>query len=229
MTKLKTKRIDSSRTADIRLFCGSSGSGKSYKVKSLIKQSKRLIIFDPDDEYGELSNIVTVTTAQALLTKVKQNPKGGLRIRYVANGEAAFNVWAKAVFAWGNCVAVAEEIAGVTSPGKAPQGWHTLVSRGRKRGITLYAVTQRPSESDKTILGNLSSIWVGRMSRAKDRKYMAAELDVHVNDLTELKALDYLERDMLSNVVMRGNSKAGWEKTLGQYKTDKLKTTTMEA
>ncbi len=215
---MTNKRIDATRTACIELFCGSSGSGKSYKVKSKIAKAKRLVIFDPDDEYGELANIVTVTTAQSLLSKLKQFPKGSLRIRYVANGEAAFNVWSKAVFAWGNCVAVAEEIAGVTSPGKAPAGWHTLVSRGRKRGITLYAVTQRPSESDKTILGNLSSIWVGRMSRSKDRKYMASELDVHVNDLTELKALDYLERDMLSNVVIRGNSKAGWSKPLEEYK-----------
>ena len=212
------KRIDATRQACIELFCGSSGSGKSFKVKSKIKKSKRLVIFDPDDEYDEVSNIKTVRTAQALLELVKRNPKGALRVRFVANGEKAFNVWSKAVFAWGNCVAVAEEIAGVTSPGKAPQGWHTLVSRGRKRGITIYAVTQRPSESDKTILGNISKIWVGRMARAKDRKYMAAELDIHVDDITELKALDYLERDMLSNIVMRGNSKAGWCKTLAEYK-----------
>jgi len=217
---LTNKRIDTTRKACIELFCGSSGSGKSYKVKSKIKKAKRLVIFDPDDEYSDVANIITVRTAQALLAKLKQNPKGGLRIRYVANGEAAFNVWAKAAFAWGNCVAVAEEIAGVTSPGKAPAGWHTLVSRGRKRGITIYAVTQRPSESDKTILGNLSKIWVGRMARAKDRKYMATELDVHERDLAELKALDYLERDMLENVVMRGNSKAGWQMSLTDYKND---------
>jgi len=226
---LTNKRIDSTRQACIELFCGSSGSGKSFKVKDKIKKAKRLIIFDPDDEYDEVAGIQTVRTAQALLSLVKRHPKGPLKVRYVANGEAAFNVWGKAVFVWGNCVAVAEEIAGVTSPGKAPQGWHTLVSRGRKRGITIYAVTQRPSESDKTILGNISKIWVGRMARAKDRKYMAAELDVHVDDITELKALDYLERDMLSNTVLRGNSKAKWQKTLSQYKLDKSKTSTMEA
>lgn len=224
-----TKRIDTTRQACIELFCGSSGSGKSFKVKSKIAKAKRLIIFDPDDEYGELANIQTVKNAQALLALVKRNPKGPLRVRFVANGVAAFDVWAKIAFAWGNCVAVAEEIAGVTSPGKAPAGWHTLVSRGRKRGITIYAVTQRPSESDKTILGNISRIWVGRMARAKDRKYMAAELDVHTDDITELKALDYLERDMLSNTVIRGNSKAGWSKPLSKYKIDQMKTTTISA
>jgi len=213
-----TKRIDTTRDAQIELFCGSSGSGKSYRVKSKIAKAKRLIIFDPDDEYGEVASIQTVKTAQALLNLVKRYPKGGLRVRFVANGVPAFNVWAKTVFAWGNCVCVAEEIAGVTSPGKAPQGWHTLVSRGRKRAITIYAVTQRPSESDKTILGNLSKIWVGRMARAKDRKYMAAELDVHVDDITELAKLDYLERDMMENSVIRGNSKAGWSKPLTEYK-----------
>jgi hypothetical protein len=221
---LTNKRIDTTRQAQIELFCGSSGSGKSYKVKSKIKNASRLVIFDPDDEYTEIKGVQTVRTAQTLISLVQRNPKGALKVRYVANGDAAFNVWAKAVFAWGNCVCVAEEIAGVTSPGKAPTGWHTLVSRGRKRGITIYAVTQRPSESDKTILGNISRIWVGRMARDKDRKYMAAELDVNKDDITELQALDYLERDMLTNTVVRGNSRAKWQKTLSQYKLDKSKT-----
>lgn len=218
---MTNKRIDTSREAKIELFCGSSGSGKSWKVKSKIAKSKRLVIFDPDDEYGEVANIKTVRSSQLLLKLLSSNPRGALRVRFVANGEAAFNIWAKGVFTWGNCVGVAEEIAGVTSPGKAPVGWHTLVSRGRKRGITIYAVTQRPSESDKTILGNVSRIWVGRMARDKDRKYMAAELDVNKDDITELKALDYLERDMLTNTVCRGNSKAKWEKTLEEYKKGK--------
>jgi len=212
------KRIDTNRTACIELFCGSSGSGKSHRVKEKIKKAKRLIIFDPDDEYDEVRGIQTVRTSQALLNLIKKHPKGALKVRYVVNGETAFNVWSKVVFAWGNCVCVAEEIAGVTSPGKAPAGWHTLVSRGRKRGITIYAVTQRPSESDKTILGNISKIWVGRMSRAKDRKYMAAELDVHADDITELEALNYLERDMLTNTVLRGHSKDNWVMPLEKYK-----------
>jgi hypothetical protein len=84
-------------------------------------------------------------------------------------------------------------LAGVTSPAKAPEGWHTLVSRGRKRGIVIYGVTQRPSESDKTIMGNSTLKHVGMMPRAKDRKYMADEMDIDVR-LLDLEPLEYVEK-----------------------------------
>lgn len=222
------RKVDTSLSACIELFCGSSGSGKSSKVKEKIeiafKQGvNRLIVFDPDDEYGTIKGIKTVRSAVDLIEILKKHTKKALKVRFVANGDKAFGVWCNCVFVWGNCIAIAEEIAGVTTPSKAPKHWHTLVSRGRKRGIWIYAVTQRPSESDKTILGNVSRIWCGRMARAKDRKYMADELDVYPSDLVDLMALEYLERDMMQNVVYRGSIKRGssWMTTLSAYNAKK--------
>ena len=199
-------RVDVTRKAAIHVRCGSSGSGKSWGVKLDLKRLKasRVIIFDPDDEYGDVPNVVTVLTAGDLIETLKRFPRGGLKIRYVANGSEAFDLWSRAAFAWGNCVAVAEELAGVTSPNKAPHGWHTLVSRGRKRGIIIYAVMQRPAECDKTVIGNATTIRAGRMTRDMDRRYIANETGVDRSKYAVLQPLEFIEVDMTNSLAYQG-------------------------
>lgn len=197
-------RIDTSREAAIHYRCGSSGSGKSWGVKEAVKDAKRLLVFDPDDEYGEVLGILTVYSVKDLIQSVKTYPRGGRRVRLVANGQKAFEGFCKVAFAWCNCVVVAEEIAGVTTPTKAPEGWHTLITRGRKRGVTIYAVTQRPAEADKTVIGNATTIRAGRLSRAGDRQYVAREMDLPVTALSSLNNLEFVECNMANMSVIRG-------------------------
>lgn len=194
MTK---KRIDTKRQAKIVVVCGSSGSGKSAWIKKQLARKKRVIIWDPDDEYDGQR-----ITKQPDLVRIVRAARQG-RFRYVGK-PGDFNFFCRVAFAWSRCTVVAEEIAGVTNPGKAPDGWHTLVSRGRKRGVTLYAATQRPAESDKTVFGNATELHVGRMTRRKDRQYMAQELDVNLELLDNLQPLDYIHRDLQTGKIDRG-------------------------
>lgn len=193
MKKMVNQKVNTSLKAQITVVCGGSGSGKSAWVKQQIKKAPRLVVWDIDDEYsGDVQSIERITSLKELAEKLKTRKKG--KFCYVGK-PSDFNLWCRAVFAWGNCVAVAEELAGVTSPAKAPEGWHTLVSRGRKRAIIIYGVTQRPSESDKTIMGNSTLKHVGFMPRAKDRKYMADEMDVNQEVLNKLKPLEFVEKE----------------------------------
>lgn len=186
-------KVNTALKASITVVCGGSGSGKSAWVKQQIKNASRLVVWDIDDEYsGDVSGISRITSISEMAQTLKTRKKG--KFCYVGK-PGDFNLWCRAVFAWGNCVAVAEELAGVTSPAKAPEGWHTLVSRGRKRGIEIYGVTQRPSESDKTIMGNSTLKHVGFMPRAKDRKYMADEMDIEIGHLNCLQPLEYVEKE----------------------------------
>lgn len=89
---------------------------------------------------------------------------------------------------------VAEEIADVTSPGKAPDARGLLVRQGLGWGINIYAITQRPAESDKTVMGNATYFHAHAMSRSKDRKYMAEEMDLPVEQLAALQPLQWIER-----------------------------------
>lgn len=191
--------LDVSRDASIIVVCGSSGSGKSAWVKKRIAKKRRVLVWDTDDEYA--GDFERVSTCSGLVDRIKG--AASARVAFVA-GREHFDFWARVAFTWGNCTAVAEELAGVTSPGKAPTGWHTLVSRGRKRGVEVIGVTQRPSESDKTIMGNASLFHCAMLSREQDRAYMAKELDVSRDMISGLEKLEFLEKKAGIKGVTRG-------------------------
>lgn len=185
------RKIDTSRNADITLVSGSAGSGKSAWTKKQIAKETRLAIWDIDDEYSEIRGVKRITKISEFAKALLNADKG--KFAFVGNRDD-FDMFCRCVFAWSDCTCVTEELSGVTSPGKAPDGWGELVRRGRKYGIKIIAVTQRPSESDKTIVGNASCIHVGRLARAQDRKYMANEMDVPQADLDALKPLEFIEK-----------------------------------
>ncbi|MGI2045754.1 hypothetical protein [Shewanella oncorhynchi] len=81
-----------------------------------------------------------------------------------------------------------------------------VIRKGRARGLApIFALTQRPAESDKTALGNATIIRCGRLSRAADRRMMAAEMDISPSVLAKLVPLDYVMKDMNTNKVVKGN------------------------
>lgn len=196
---------------------GKSRSGKSAWVKQqlekLLNKLGRVVVFDIKGEYSEAMGYRQVSGLHDL-ADLLQKSTGDLMVAYQPlNPKKEFGLWAKMVFTWGKmkpCVAVAEEIADVTSPGKAPDGWGQLCRQGLGFGIWIFAITQRPSESDKTAMGNASVIHCCQMARAKDRQYMAEELDVELSRLTALRAdkkaeiFTYIEKDMGSGEVIDG-------------------------
>lgn len=187
-------RIDTTRKADINYICGSSGSGKSVFVKNAIANDVRTIIFDPDDEYGELSGVVTCYSAAQMADLVKKHRTTPLRVRLVKEGVQAFELCCALAFAWTNCTLVCEEIADTTNAGKAPPNWGRVLRRGsRKRAIRIFAVTQRPAEADKTALTQATVVRTGLLGRDNDRKAMAAELDLPLAMIQKLAPLDYIE------------------------------------
>lgn len=146
---------------------------------------------DPDNRVKAISSLVDLVA----MAKHNAGPK---RVAFVGHySKATFQSWARCAYLWGvlaPCTAVAEELAMVTNPGKAPAGWHRLVSGGLKYGIDIIAITQRPSESDSTVMGNATRLRCFRMQRKRDREMMAGELDIPVEKITRLAPLHYVER-----------------------------------
>jgi len=106
-----------------------------------------------------------------------------------------FEQWAKLAHGWGRwapCSIVAEELSEVTRPGKAAPYWHRLVTQGLGWGINLYAVMQRPSESDTTVYGNVSFIHTHYMPRPADRRTIADYMDIDPKLIRELPAYKFL-------------------------------------
>ena len=174
---------------------GASRTGKTACSLQEVRNDKRVIAWDPQGDWLS-AGFEQITDAGELVARLS-NHKGGARICYKRpKSTPEFEIWAELAMLWGclePCTVVAEELAWVTNPNKAPPMWHELVTGGLKYGIRIIAITQRPSESDKTIMGNTSTYRCFRMQRANDRKYMAHEMDIDVAQITALKDLQYIE------------------------------------
>ncbi len=185
-------------TSDGRLIviAGASRSGKTAYTVRQVKREKRIIAWDPEDQWARLPGWRRVTSRAELLSAVGK--PGPARLAYVAGGKIreAFDFWAACAQYWGRylgpCVAIAEELADVTSSAKAPGAWGILLRRGLKRGITIYAISQRWAEADKTAIGNASEFVLFRMSSGDDIAYMSRKTRVPVSELDGLQPLEYV-------------------------------------
>lgn len=185
-------------TNDGRLIIvsGASRSGKTAWVRQQTKAEKRVIVWDIEAQWCNLTGYRKVTTRAELFAAIQSEKPG--RLAYVATAEnlkEEFNFWAACVMVWGRyrggCVAIAEELADVSTPAKAPQEWGILLRRGLKRGITIFAISQRWAEADKTAIGNASEFVVFRAA-GDDVAYMARKARIPVDSLEALQPLEYI-------------------------------------
>lgn len=199
------------KTNDGKLIvvAGASRSGKTAWVKKATATEKRVIAWDPEDQWSQLPGWTKCSREMDLL-QIATKQKGGMKIAFVAGGEMkqAFDFWAACVMYAGRYVepvtAIAEELADVTTPAKAPGNWGILIRRGLKRGITIYAISQRWSEADKTAVGNASRFVLFRQSSGDDVTYLSRKTRVPVTELEGLKPLEFVDYDALSGAIGTG-------------------------
>lgn len=175
-----------------------------------VQGARRLLVWDSAGEWSR-RGCAPVATLAELGELVRADVRTPLTWRTAYSGptsRAHFHTWCHLAWVWLRAhprgVLVVEELADVTAPGKAPPAWGELVRKHRHSHGTVYALTQRPAESDKTILGNATVIHCGRLNMARDRAYMAAVLDVDEATVTALADLDYIERNMRTRQLTTG-------------------------
>jgi hypothetical protein len=197
------------KTNDGRLIVigGASRSGKTAWVKKATRAERRIVAWDPEDQWSQESGYRKITTRAALLEAI-QTP-GHVRLAYVAGGKLAeeFDYWAGCVMYAGRYVAplacIAEELSDVTTPSKAPGNWGILLRRGLKRGITIYAISQRWAEADKTAMGNASEFVLFRQATADDTAYLSRKTRVPLDMLDGLAPLEFVHYDAIGREVRK--------------------------
>ncbi len=201
------------KTNDGRLvvISGASRSGKTAYVRKVTKGEKRIIAYDPEDQWAQLPGWTRITRREDLYRVAHR--RGPVRAGFVAAGDLkrAFDFWAGCIFNAGRyyepITAIAEEIADVTTPSKAPGYWGMLVRRGLKRGITIYAISQRWSEADKTAFGNASEFVMFRQSSGDDVRYLARKTRVPESEIEGLMPLEYVKYSAVGEGTVRGKLK----------------------
>lgn len=198
------------KTQDGRLYVisGASRSGKTAWVKKRIARTRRVWAWDPEAQWCELRGWVKVTSRADLLAWAKKG--GAQKLAFVAGGDLKeeFDFWAGCVMYAGRYVepldAVAEELSDVTTPSKAPGNWGILIRRGLKRGISIYCISQRWAEADKTAFGNASDYVIFRQSSGDDVRYLARKTRVPEAEIDGMKPLQFVHYDALTGNILRG-------------------------
>jgi hypothetical protein len=201
------------KTQDGRLYviAGASRSGKTAWTNRQVSKARRVWAWDPEAQWCELRGWRKVTTRAQLLAAAQSS--GPQKIAYVAGGslQAEFDFWAGCVMYAGRYVepleAIAEELADVTTPAKAPGNWGILIRRGLKRGITLRCISQRWSEADKTAVGNATDFVIFRQSSGDDVRYLSRKTRVAEDQINGLAPLEFVHMDALTGETQSGKLK----------------------
>jgi hypothetical protein len=171
----------------------------------------RLLVWDSLAEWTRKRRVQGISSLDALAAWVKADLRGEPAPPAGYTGPVTrehFEVFCRLAWVWirhrKGSVLVIEELADVTWPGRAPAAWGEICRKGRHHAAAVYAITQRPAESDKTIAGNAAVIHAGLMALPRDRAFIAQYLDVPAREVEQLAPLEWIERDMRTRELRRG-------------------------
>lgn len=197
--------------AQIHGLMGATGCGKSTEFKKRLaeKPRPRTLIWSPKekhDNYAAYFKGSVVVRRPVEVGRILLN--AGARDFHIvfkptddmdeAQDKRDFCKVCKMILAAGNCTMAVDELHTVTSPSRAETGWKLLNSMGRASMIDVFGMSTRPAQVDKQFLGNLSSLYVGRLSYYEDQQAMARSLNVPVDQVAQLYNYDHLKRDFIT-------------------------------
>lgn len=190
---------------------GRSGSGKSSYVKGRVKGRRRVVVFDPLDEYRRESCKVILHNRRDALDDVRQAMRGDwkrFRLAYVppsGREAAALSALCRLLMAAqrpfmetgkGDGLTLVVEEMNLSFPvaggaEKSP-GFAEICSRGRHYGIEVIGVSQRIAEVSTRFRGNCTETVVLAQKGPRDTAAAAAELGVDAGRVRALDNLQYL-------------------------------------
>lgn len=177
----------------MEIVTGSSRTGKTYHVTRQVSRRRQVILYDPKNHPKEWPGFIRIARAATLARLLAVAGKKPFKIRLGDPTLKEFSDFCEVVNRYAitgangqGLVVIVDELAAVTSPGKAPAGWGSAVRTLKGFGVDLYAITQRPAESDKTCFGNADVLTAFSMTRKEDRKSMASEMGIEQSKLDAL-------------------------------------------
>jgi len=172
---------------------GKSRSGKTAYTAQAVVKEKRVISWDPHDQWNRLPGFKKITSQRELLEAIKR--PGPAKIAFLVEDhlEDRFEFFCICARSWakhhGRCVIIAEELGDVTTAGKAAEQWGALIRITLKLGSDIYAISQRWAEADKTALGNPTEIICFSMM-PMDVDYMAKRTGLDKAELAGLRKVE---------------------------------------
>jgi ABC-type dipeptide/oligopeptide/nickel transport system ATPase component len=187
---------------------GRSGCGKSTRAKMMLKKVRRLVVFDPLDEYAE-HGMTRVNSLKQFLTAIRRRWRGGFKVAYVPpagqekqalHGLSVVLRQIQEPYKLGadirQITLLVEELNMSYPVHNLPdsmQGFSELCSRGRHYGINIIGVSQRVAEINTRFRGNTEGAYYFAQSDHSDITTIKKMIGpVHGATLAGLKDHEYL-------------------------------------
>ncbi len=201
------------KTLDGKSFIigGASRSGKTWFTLLLFAIFRRVMAWDPEDQWSKVPGFIRVTSLARLVQIAAATTHTEVKIAYVPgpNLRKEFDVFCRVLFRWVDegapAAGILEELADVVPVGKAEGGYGVLVRRGLKRGLWMAHISQRWQEASKSAFGNASEFIFFEVSDAGDADYLGKKVPaIPANVIAGLRQYDYVRYNKVNRSVTRG-------------------------
>jgi hypothetical protein len=195
---------------------GARGTGKTAWIMQAEARTPALAIWDYKHDprmaswgtsYTDLAAFIRALEARTFTARYLVDRAGG-----ALPVPRQFEIFCSACFLRGNMRMFVDELPAVTRAYKAPDAWRECVNIGREyrgadgrvRTLGISITAQRPSEIDKSLIGNLDVVHAGRLPFKNDAVSIAGTLGVPAGDLMQLPDLHWIERRSDRTEATRG-------------------------
>ena len=162
------------RENEIIVILGKKGSGKTSLAMNLIRDKRRLVIFDFNREY---EGFYVVQTPEQLIEVFRLNFDADFKVCYrpdpLRDIDDHFLYLSGAVFSMHNVTFLCEEVDLVSSAGDMPDGLKKIINYGRHRGINLIALSRRAHKVPRDLTANADRIISFAQFEPRDIRYLA--------------------------------------------------------
>lgn len=162
-----------SELARIRLLMGTTGSGKTYMMRELLRKEDRVFLFDSmaDPKFEDFGVVVDdMADAVHLAQKTEK-----FHIRFQFTDIERFDFICRTMVkrphgyeTFRDCTLAVDELALFTNPHWMPPGLSDLVRLGRHTGAKLLATTQRPPDINIFIRSQCKENYLFQMHEKAD-------------------------------------------------------------
>ena len=185
------------------LILGKTGSGKSFLAKRLLKKFDRYIIYDTQGEYTDGVVFERIEELYNFLIKV-----GDYKFRCIYNPlniDTEISEICRFAYLLGDCCVLCEEIDLYCSPSYIDPDFNNIVRRGRHKGVSIIALSQRPVGINKIITSQFSTTYSFFQDEPRDIDYLRDRFGKSVNILPHLNFKSFEYAKFSDNKVSRHN------------------------
>lgn len=213
---------------------GATGTGKTAWVLQQIAAMKpaRLMVWDFKSDHM-LNGLGQGFASWPEFVKACTRPQ--FAARYLVNQDLdlaqQFDGFCALAWREGNLMMFVDELAEVTKANKAPPMWRKCINVGRSyengtKSISIIGASQRPSEVDKSFIGNADILHFGRLGNMAEAKTFGRQMGISDTELSTMPNLHWVERRASSPVLERGVLSFGNKKPASVTKKSASKTGT---